>query len=85
MFSAMHAKNTDFSKNFEGSFRLGFENAETWLGSARQKVGSGASLIVYDDFPRKKAESFDHRCSNAPQIYIHKGDLFCLDTFITYS
>ena len=49
MFSAMHAKNTDsISKNFEGSFRLGFENAETRLGSPKSRLGSiTTNIVVY--------------------------------------
>ena len=36
----MHAKNTYLiSKNFEGSFRLVFEKAETRLGSLTKKLG----------------------------------------------
>ena len=37
----MHGKNTDYIlKNFVGSFRLVFENAETRLGSLTKKLGS---------------------------------------------
>ena len=46
MFSAMDAKNTDkISKNFEGSFRLVFENAETQLADQKARLGSPKSRL----------------------------------------